>query len=155
MSQENLATYIQDHLAGAVAGLETVGHLIDISTDSAEKAFFAELWQDIEEDEKTLRGFLAQTGVEPSVLRQAAAWWSEKVAQIKFKLAGSQPGGLGRLEAMEVLTMGITGKLSLWESLVFSDLPGDWKHLQARAKDQLARLDPHRLAAARAALTPA
>ncbi len=152
MCDENLASYLQDHLAGAVGGLEMVQHLIDMARDPVLREFLLSLKAEIEADERTLQEILQQAGVEKSPVRQAAAWLTEKVCRAKFKLAGSQPDGLGMLEAMEGLTLGITGKRALWQALPLTKLRGDFERLQQRAEDQLARLERHRLAVARAAL---
>jgi hypothetical protein len=153
MSKENLVSYLKDHLAGAAAGLEISDDLIAIYSDQPERAFFVTLRDDIESDESTLKAILHKAGSEPGGVRKAGAWISEKAAKIKLKMAGTEEGGLGRYEAMEGLTIGIAGKMALWQALAASGLDEDFEMLQRRAEDQLARLKPYRLEAARLALS--
>ncbi len=87
----------------------------------------------------------------------AAGWLAEKVGRLK--LNGSLVGysDLSRVVELEGLRLGISGKLGLWMVLKdgFGDdsrLSGiDFDRLIERARDQLERVDKHRLAAARVA----
>jgi hypothetical protein len=62
------------------------------------------------------------------------------------------------LESLEFLSLGIEGKLGLWNVLtaVAPDIPGlrgiDFNRLADRAREQRQGVEQHRLAAARAAL---
>jgi hypothetical protein len=158
MSAEILRTYLSDHLAGSVAALELLDHLVKVHEMSDRESFYRGLRAEIEEDQKVLQTLLEQAGGRESPVRKAAAWLSEKVGQAK--LAFDDPGGnqLRILEALETLALGIQGKSLLWRALasVTDSVPTartvDLTRLQGRAKDQFERVDAERLRIARIAL---
>ncbi len=154
MKQDHLQSYLNDHLAGATTGLELIEFLISTHAGEPQALFFEDLRREVEADQKTLRDLISHLGFEPGTTRQAAAWTMEKLARIKFLLAGPSKGNLGELEAMEALAMGIEGKKALWAALtVVTDVPPlqalDLAQLQQRAGEQRARLEVLRLEAAR------
>ena len=100
-----MVSYLKDHLAGATAGLEMADQLVAMHADEPERAFFVKLRDDIESDERRLKEILHKAGSEPSSVRKAGGWISEKAARIKLKLARTEEGGLGRYEAIEGLTI--------------------------------------------------
>jgi hypothetical protein len=91
----NITTYLNDHLAGSVAALELISDLIKASDDASLKQFLANLKCDIEADQKILERLLDAADRNQSVMRKAAAWVSEKFAGAKFKVASEDLGGLG------------------------------------------------------------
>jgi hypothetical protein len=152
MSKSNLDSYLNDHLAGSVGALELIDHLIHASTDASLRAFFTGLQIDIKADQEVLEGLLRQAQVTQGGVRQAAAWLIDKAAWVKLKIAGTDAGGLGMLQALEALLLGVTGKKALWRSLSYTTLSGDFALLEERADSQIKKLEERRLAAARAAL---
>lgn len=151
MKDGNLATYLRDHLAGSVAGLETVTHLAEAATQPELRTFLETLRAEIEADKRALEEVLKRADFAESGARQAAAWIAEKVAWTKFTLAGTDEAGLGMLEGLEALMLGVTGKRALWKALRLTALEGDFAALEKRAAEQIERLEICRLAAARAA----
>jgi hypothetical protein len=152
MSASNLASYLNDHLAGSVAGLELVRHLIAVSSDPELHRFFDQLRLDLEADQDALERILKQAGVSESGFRQAAAWLLDKAGWTKMKLAGTEPTGLGMLQALEALLLGISGKRALWRALSVSGLPGPFAELERRADEQIAEVEARRLTTAKASL---
>jgi hypothetical protein len=149
-ANERLAIYLNDHLAGSVIALEM---LDDLAGDPE----LADLRREILADRDVLERLMSRTGAEISQPRQAAAWLTEKLGDVKLYLDDPDQGALRRLEMLEVVTMGIFGKESLWASLQAS-MPGnpllqteDFTALRLRAQQQRERIEPLRLAAARAA----
>jgi len=59
---KELQTYLQDHCAGSVAGLEIISHLIATHSNAREKDLFVELQQEIEQDQETLKQILQSLG---------------------------------------------------------------------------------------------
>ena len=160
MNEDHLRSYLNDHLAGATTGLELIDFLISTHAGEPRAHFFEDLRREVEADLQSLRDLIVHLGFEPSAPRQAAAWAMEKLARIKFLLAGPGNGSLGDLEALEALAMGIEGKKALWAALtVFTDAMPlrtlDLARLQQRAGEQRARLEVLRLEAARATFQPA
>ena len=156
MNQEHLQSYLNDHLAGATAGLEPIDFLISVHDEGPQARFFEDLRREVEADQQTLQSLIVELGFEPGAARQAAAWAMEKLGRIKFLLAGPGKGSLGELEAMDTLAAGIEGKGALWAALaVVTNAPPlralDLERLQRRASEQRARLEGPRLEAARTA----
>ena len=152
---DNLAAYLNDHLAGSVAGIQLIEDLINESKDESLKEFLANLKRDIALDQKVLEQLIARAGESEGVIRKAAAWVSEKAARAKFKVAGEDFGGLGLVQALEMLALGIRGKELLWRALAESghsappDL--DLEKLEQRAIEQQQRVEAKRIHAAKAA----
>ena len=153
---KELANYLNDHVAGAVAAVELLEHLVESHKGTPLEKFFENLRADVVADLEVLRKLL-QRFTRESVVRKAGAWIAEKIARTKVKVAGDKAGDLGLVQALEVLVLGITGKQLLWRALSASlgDSPllrgADLGKLEERAIDQLERVETQRLEAARQA----
>jgi hypothetical protein len=146
-----LATYLNDHLSGAVAALELIEHLEHAHPDLA--PFLKALRHDIEVDRKEVEALIARLGAGRSTVRQAAAWVAEKFARLKLVVDDPSGGRLGLLESLEALAIGIHGKGLLWRALkvVPAAAGTDYDRLIGRADEQRDRIESVRLEAARAA----
>ena len=149
-ANERLAIYLNDHLAGSVIALEML-------EDLADDPELADLRREILADREVLERILSLTGAKISQPRQAAAWLTEKLGDVKLYLDDPDQGGLRRLEMLETIAMGIFGKESLWASLQEA-APGnpllqgeDYTALRRRAQQQREHIETLRLVAAKAA----
>jgi hypothetical protein len=109
----NLVVYLQDHLAGArfaVNLLEDLRHQ-DVDDETANLA--ARLLPEIHADREVLESLAAELGEDPSTLKEAVAWLAQKASRLKLTMG--EPGGI--FEAVEVLSLGVLGKLALWHTL--------------------------------------
>jgi hypothetical protein len=153
-SNELLGVYLNDHLAGAAAGVELAEKLAAGNEGTPLGTALAAVAQEIKEDKEALEGMIERLGIGKSPVKQAAGWVFEKVTRLRFnrQLTGSEE--LTRLLETETLSLGIEGKLVLWRALQGSaglgaELGGvDFDRLIARARQQREALEPHRLAAA-------
>ncbi|HWE51909.1 MAG TPA: hypothetical protein VG273_19100 [Bryobacteraceae bacterium] len=156
---EPLATYLHDHLAGSNFAIELLGSLRDRFRGAPVGNFAAALLPEIEQDRDVLRGIIDRVGQGHADLKEAAAWFVEKASRIK--LATDKGQGLGTLEALETLSIGIQGKAGLWRALfAISGQEGrvrgvDYQQLGKRAESQHARVEEQRINVALAALKPA
>ena len=156
---DNLTTYLQDHLAGAVLGLELVEALRDQHAGEALGRFAGELAAEITADRSTLETLAERVGPGGNPLKEATAWLGEKITRLK--LGRQAAGELGTFEALEALALGILGKQALWDALAVvapqdPRLGGwDFGDLSRRAQVQHGRVEEQRLDAARTALRPA
>jgi hypothetical protein len=157
MQRQPIVAYINDHVAGSVAALELLEHLISAHSGQALESFFVDLERDIKSDQAVLKQLLAVAEQKPSLFRNVAGWIMEKFARSKFKLAGQDMGGLGLVQALEMLALGIRGKQLLWRALAASDWPAlhdvDLARLEERAIEQQDRVEKQRLVAAREAFS--
>jgi hypothetical protein len=140
MANESLATYLNDHLAGSVVALELLEHLAEERAGTAEASTLANVHADILADREVLEAFMAQLGIADSQPRQATAWLTEKLSELKLHLDDPGHGALRRLEALEAVSLGIAGKQALWHALdaVAEDVPSlaglDYARLVRRAE---------------------
>jgi hypothetical protein len=152
------AIYLNDHLAGAIGGQELARRSLGQNRDNEFGAFLAELVTEIEEDRATLENMMSALDVGKDRLKVSAAWAVEKVGRLKLngQVTGYSP--LSRLVELEMLALGVEGKLSLWRSLKqAADAEPrlrefDLDNLIRRAQAQRRRLERHRLRAAKQAL---
>jgi hypothetical protein len=158
VNRKLLATYLNDHLAGATAGRELVHRAARSNEGTPLGAFLRELAAEVEADRGVLEGIMSRLDVGQDRLKLGAAWLAEKVGRLKLngQLIGYSP--LSRLLELEALALGVHGKLAMWQALrsVAELEPGlrgtDFDGLTRRAQSQLRRLQRQRLAAATAAL---
>jgi len=158
MGGQHLATYLNDHLAGAVVALEILAHLEHAGHDPALAATIGAVRADIDADRAVLEGLMGRLGVGTTGARQAMAWLGEKVAQLKLKLDDSADGSFRLFESLEAVSLGIEGKRGLWRTLaaVAALDPAlgalDYPNLIARAETQRQQVEAMRLAVAPSAL---
>lgn len=118
MAEERyLAIYLNDHLAGSIAGIELAKRASGNNEGTPVGEFLNQLVSDIDEDRAALERIMDELGVRKDLLKDAAAWVAEKVGRLKLngKLVGYSE--LSRLIELEGLSLGVEGKLSLWRSL--------------------------------------
>ena len=152
---KELATYLNDHLAGSVAAIELLDYLIKEQAGQRLEKFLVDLRDDISADQEVLRDLIRKLDFEESAVRKAGAWVVEKLAQAKIAASGKEAGELGLLQALEGLALGIKGKELLWRALSTVEatrpqLQGiDLAALEQRARDQFERVEKERLHLAR------
>jgi hypothetical protein len=158
-SQRLLEIYLRDHLAAATAGAALARRSASSNADSEIGAFLQRLTAEIDDDRRTLRRVIAELGFDESRVKIAVAWAAEKVGRLKpnGQVRGYSP--LSRVLELETLSVGVAGKLALWQALqVLPDidqrLPGvDLEYLVERARRQRADIEERRISAARTAFT--
>jgi hypothetical protein len=153
-----LGIYLNDHLAGAIAGWELAKRATKNNKGTPLEGFLSRLATDIDEDRQYLEILMERLGIRKDRLKDTAAWVAEKVGRLKLngKLFGYSD--LSRLVELEGLSLGVEGKLALWRNLsLIRDrhpaLAGDrLDELIGRAETQREELERVRLEAARAVL---
>ena len=115
MPSHPLPTYLNDHLAGSMAALEMIDHIMAANEGTSLHAYLVALKSEIGADQETLKQIISAVGSKESATRQALAWTMEKVTRLKLGI--SEPHGYGLLQSLEALLLGITGKRALWEVL--------------------------------------
>lgn len=155
MSHANLATYLNDHLAGSVAAIDLLDHLVETTKGTGHEAFFRTLRDDVAADQDVLRTLLENLPAPESTLRKAGAWFMEKAARMKLRIDGSSGSAMERMEALEGLLLGITGKRALWLALSATVAPLEGVDIAAlvrRAEQQIEAVEVERIEAAREAI---
>lgn len=142
-----LSTYLNDHLAGAVAGVELARRAAGSNRGNAHGATLEQLAEEIEQDRESLRALMRELGVGVDPAKVALAWGAEKLGRAKLngRLFGYSP--LSRVVELEGLSLGVEGKLLLWQTLSQLELAEgplasfDFETLIKRARSQRRRLD--------------
>ena len=148
---DRLSTYLNDHLAGATAGLDLARRIARDNQGNVYGAEVAEIAGEIAADRDALEEVMDRLGVGHDQLRLLAAWGVEKARRVLPVPWLLDRHALGRLEELEALILGVTGKLSLWVTLgeTHAGLDGiDFGELADRARSQLERLGELRTRAA-------
>ena len=156
--RRHLAVYLNDHLAGSMAGIEL---LMTLERTHVEiEPALAALRVDIEQDQTELKALMDRLNIAESGVRKIGGWLIEKTTQLKMRI-DDRPGGVLHLfESLEALSLGIEGKLALWRTLkTVADLSpdlacSDYQRLMNRAIEQRSRAEALRLQSAITALRP-
>ncbi len=154
---QHLATYLNDHLAGAVAGLAILDYILEKSRGTPDEAILTRIQVDIEEDKEALEALIEKLDISESAFRKASAWVGEKMAELKLRFDDPSAGPFLIFESLEALSLGIEGKRSLWRMLSHTFDPEtaigsfDLETLFKRAEDQREIVEELRLAAGRQA----
>jgi hypothetical protein len=148
-----LAIYLSDHLAGATGGVELARRARSSNRDTKLGEVLEQLCAEIEADRTTLERVMERLEVKRNRPKVVGAWVAEKLGRLKLngRLTGYSP--LSRLVELELLHIGITGKIQLWQALDETRSAKleqfDFPSLVKRAESQRARVERLRLDAAR------
>jgi hypothetical protein len=147
-----LGIYLNDHLAGAVAGVELARRALRNNRGGKLAADLERILREIEEDRATLQGLMDRLGVAQNPVKTSGAWLLEKVARLKLNGSALAYSPLSRVEELETLAAGVEAKKAMWVALKRIrdqgvDLGVDLDNLVARAQRQRRVLERRRLEA--------
>ena len=153
-----LGIYLNDHLAGATVGVELVRRARRNNSGTEFGRFLEGLERELEEDRRALEQVIERLGFRPSSAKRAAAVVAERAGRLKLNGRIVKRSPLSQFQELDVLVMGIEGKVLLWQNLrdgagLGARLPDvDFERLVERAREQRALLEPLHARAAREAL---
>jgi hypothetical protein len=154
----HLSTYLNDHFAGSTVGLELARRIHGENKDNAFGRRIEPLVEEIDADRKQLQQLMDALEVKRDPLKTVAGFFGEKLGRLKLNGSILSYSPLSRLVELEMLTLGVQGKLALWKTLRTTGAadaaigPFELDRLISRAEEQAATLEELRLAAAREAL---
>lgn len=149
-----LATYLNDHLAGATGGLE----LFRRAARGQGSAELERLAEEIAADRRSLLGILAALDVPVNRLKVAGGWLGEKAMRLKPNGSLLHRSPLDAVIELESMTLGVQGKAGGWRALrtLVDAEPrldaAELDRLLERADRQVSELEQLRKAAVAAAL---
>lgn len=112
-----LGIYLDDHLAGSVAGSRRALRLAEAERTSPQGPVLAALAGEIAEDRVALQTLVKQLGVPQRRYKQVLAGVAERVGLLKLNGRLLRRSPLSTLVEVEGLLMGVRGKLAGWETL--------------------------------------
>ncbi len=149
-----LPIYLNDHYAGSTLGVELAKRAAKNNDGNAEFGRpLARLASEIDEDRESLKRIMDRLDVSEDRIKASIFWLGEKVGRLKPNGELLQFSPLSRVVELEGLITGVSGKLSLWRTLLELAVrddrldEGELEVLAGRAEDQLLRLHALRGAA--------
>ncbi|GAA2110277.1 hypothetical protein GCM10009841_32210 [Microlunatus panaciterrae] len=112
-----LAIYLNDHLTGATGGVELSRRLTRGAKGTAHESTLQRLSIEIAEDRDTLKRIMADLQVTADPVRELIGWAGEKVGRLKPNGHLITRSPLSTLLEVEMLRLGVEGKVCLWRSL--------------------------------------
>lgn len=153
-AQDPLGIYLNDHLAGATAGLELARRVARAQHVPAAQE---DVWQfagEVAEDRTALLAIMGTLGVPVRGYKVWAAWAGEKASRLKPNGRLTTRSPLSDLEELEIMRLGVEGKAAGWRTLrALADRdgrldPGQLDELMSRARRQADFLEESRARAA-------
>lgn len=147
-SGELLAIYLQDHRAGAAAGLQLMRRCRDRSGGELADTL-AWMADQTDEDRRSLDKIMEDLDVREARLKTALSVVAERVGRLKLNGHLWKRSPLSPLMELEALAAAVVTKRNLWRSLRSisgqSDLfdSSALTRLEARATEQLERIEAH------------
>ena len=117
LDRKLLGIYMNDHLAGATVGMELSRRARGSNEGTVYGDVLERIAKEIEEDREVLQAMMSRLEIKRDHAKVAVGWLGEKLGRLKpnGRLLGYSP--LSRLVELEGLGLGISGKLSLWQTL--------------------------------------
>ena len=153
-----LGTYLRDHLSGADFAIDVLAAMGGRHPQEQVQQFVEPLLAEFEVDRSTLREIAERVGSGRSSLKEVAAWLGEKAS--RAKIGSSCATSFAEFEALELLALGILGKMALWRTLqVLCETDSrlgaiDLQTLLSRASAQFERVEARRIGVSVSAFAP-
>ncbi len=158
MENSNINIYLSDHLGGSTMAIELLERLEANDAVKESHEVFGQLRREIESDRETLKQLMARLEIDQSTPRRAVAWLGDKFTDLKLLVDDSSNGTFRLFESLEILSLGIEGKLALWVALEVAAEDATALHsvnyglMKRRAREQRKLVEEMRLEVARVAL---
>ena len=117
MADKAIDVYLNDHLAGAMLGVDLAHQIRTQNQGTALGEVMGSIAPQIEQDRQTLIELMRQLDSSKNPVKQATAWIAEKASRAKFHGMTSGEPELGRFMALETLLLGVRGKACMWRAL--------------------------------------
>ncbi|MFF8606630.1 hypothetical protein ACF06X_11880 [Streptomyces sp. NPDC015346] len=155
-----LAIYLNDHLAGAAAGVELMRRVTRAHRGRDYEPQLAQLAREIREDRRTLRACMEALGVRRLRGRTVLGVVAERVGRLKLNGRVLSRSPLSDVLELEAMRLGVEGKGACWRTLhalarTDGRLDADQlEELVQRARRQSQSLEALRARVAGQVLTP-
>lgn len=112
-----LRVYLNDHLAGSVAGLDRMRRTAQTLARTPVGGDLDAVADEIEGEQDELRAIIAGLDMPEALLKQVATWAGEKVARLKGNGRFGRHSPMTPLLEVELLRSAVMGKRGLWQTL--------------------------------------
>ncbi|WP_133900879.1 hypothetical protein [Actinophytocola oryzae] len=112
-----LGVYLNDHLAGATAGVELAKRLAGASDDEVDTPVMSRLAGEIAEDRDALMDVISTLDIPIRQYKVWLGWLAEKGGRLKPNGHVLSRSPLSRVLELEMLRLGIEGKAAVWRTL--------------------------------------
>lgn len=149
-----LGIYLNDHLAGAVAGSNLARRLAASEREENKADILDRLATEIAEDRVALQEVMAELDVPVRLSETWASWTAERIGQLRLNGRVFRRSPLSRVLELEAMRLGVEGKAAGWRMLragAAADDRLDRGRLDAlidRAQAQIVSLEQLRIEAA-------
>src|SRR3954470_18333035 len=152
---DNLAPYLNDHLAGSTTGRELAKRTLSSNRGTQFEPALEWLPQQLVGERQALLDIMHAVDAPEDHLKKLAAYAVERVGRLKPNNSILSYSPLSRVVEFEGLVLGVTGKLAGWRALQQLEDPRlaefDLEQLAQRSLEQRDRVEEQRRAAARLA----
>jgi hypothetical protein len=153
MNDTLLQIYLNDHLAGFVAGTELAKRCLANNREGSLGEWLKQLIDEFREDRTFLKDMLACSGGSESLVKQGAGWLAEKMGRLKCNGSLLAYSDLSRVVELEALLIVAQDASVFWETCVwvrerdsrFEAI--DFSGLKERAQRQTEKLRHYHLSA--------
>ncbi|AEY93558.1 MULTISPECIES: hypothetical protein [Streptomyces] len=112
-----LGIYLNDHLAGATAGTQRIGHLVRSTRGSALGRALRPVAAEISEDRAALLDIMRDLDVPVRRAKVCAGWAAEKVGRLKLNGRLVRRSPLSTVLELEAMRLAVEGKAAGWLTL--------------------------------------
>jgi hypothetical protein len=150
MNLKYLDVYLNDHLAGATVGHELAKRAASSNEGTEFGGPLGEIEHEIAEDRASLVRIMERFDIKQDRVKTTGAYIGEKLGRLKPNAHLTSYSPLSRVVELEFLTLGVTGKLSLWNALLEVEAEDErldreeLSELAARAERQRDQLEEMR-----------
>ncbi len=117
MNTQHLTTYLSDHIALSVAGVELAKRCRSSNEDSELGTYLGELIPKLEYEQKIVKSLLHKLEASESLLKNMAGWAAEKVGRFKPNDSILRYSPLSRVVELETLISGLRAQMLMWKTL--------------------------------------
>lgn len=117
VDRDLLSVYLDDHLAGAVAGARRMRRTADRLRGTPVGPAMDRVAREVAAERDELRELAHGLGLGESRLKEAMTWSAEALSRLKANGRWTRPSPMAPLLEVELLRSAVTGKLGIWQTL--------------------------------------
>jgi hypothetical protein len=115
--KDHIVTYLQDHLAASVAGIELSKRCRDNNRGTELGEFLSRFVDTLEREQARIREMLERLNASEPTVKKVAAWAAEKVSRLKLNDSLLSYSDLARVVELETLLAGLQSQIGMWRIL--------------------------------------